>query len=160
MLNGAMLVWFSLTAASLLFVIWDSVTNAVTSWVQRLAWILVTAYTGPVVAFFYLLACRRPFPGSHDQFTRALWKQSVNSEMHCLAGDATGILIAALIVPTKSAVCRMRLMKRGCVSGGGRRIRFLTKPSSIWMDMCWKPRAPARKAWTWHITESGVIIRC
>lgn len=99
MLNGAMLVWFSLTAASLLFVIWDSVTNGVTSWVQRLAWILVTAYTGPVGAFFYLLACRRPFPGGHDQYTRALWKQSINSEMHCLAGDATGILVAALIVP-------------------------------------------------------------
>jgi hypothetical protein len=99
MLHGAILVWFTLTAASLLFVVWDSLTNGVTSWVQRLAWILVTAYTGPVGAFFYLLGCRRPFPGAHDRYTRALWKQSLNSEMHCLAGDATGILIAASIVP-------------------------------------------------------------
>jgi len=92
-------VWFVLTAGSLLFVVWDSLTNAPTSWVQRLAWILVVAYTGPVGLFMYLMACRRPFPGSHDAFTRAGWKQGVNSEMHCLAGDATGIIIAASIVP-------------------------------------------------------------
>ncbi len=99
MLEGAMLVWFSLTILSLAFVVWDSITNGVTSWVQRLAWILVTAYAGPVGLFLYLLACRRPFPGGHDRYTSAVWKQAVNSEMHCLAGDATGIMIAASIVP-------------------------------------------------------------
>ncbi|AWF82444.1 hypothetical protein BTJ40_17355 [Microbulbifer sp. A4B17] len=100
MLTGAMLVWFFLTCLSVTFVIWDSITNAPTSWVQRLAWILVVVYTGAIGLFFYLLTCRRPFPGGHDKFTKAAWKQSVNSEMHCLAGDATGILIAASIVPT------------------------------------------------------------
>ncbi|WP_029061904.1 DUF4396 domain-containing protein [Labrenzia sp. DG1229] len=98
MLQGAMIVWFLLTAASLVFVIWDSVFNGVTSWVQKLAWILVVAYTGPVGCFLYLMTCRRPFPGGHDDFTKMTWKQSVNSEMHCLAGDATGIVIAAVIV--------------------------------------------------------------
>ena len=99
MLQGAMLVWFALTAVSVAFIVWDSVTNGVTSWVQRLAWILVGAYTGPVGLVLYLLACRRPFPGGHDRYTAATWKQGVNSEMHCLAGDATGIVIAASIVP-------------------------------------------------------------
>src|SRR5690606_697372 len=99
MLSGAMLVWFLLTAGSLLVVVYDSLTNAPTSWVQRLAWILVVAYTGPVGLFVYLLTCRRPFAGGHDAFTRADWKQGVNSEMHCLAGDATGIIIAAAVVP-------------------------------------------------------------
>lgn len=99
MLDGAMLVWFVLTGASFAFVLWDSVFNGVTSWVQRIAWILVTAYTGPVGAFVYVLACRRPFPGGHDRYTAASWKQGVNSEMHCLAGDATGIIVAASIVP-------------------------------------------------------------
>lgn len=94
-----MVVWFVLSGASIVFVIWDSIYNGVTSWVQRVAWILVTAYTGPVGAFFYLLACRRPFPGGHDPFTAATWKQGLNSEMHCLAGDATGIVVAASIVP-------------------------------------------------------------
>lgn len=99
MLDGAMLVWFVLTVASVAFVVWDSLTNGVTSWVQRIAWILVTLYAGPVGAFFYLMACRRPFPGGHDAFTAPTWKQGLNSEMHCLAGDATGIIIAASIVP-------------------------------------------------------------
>jgi hypothetical protein len=89
-----------LTAGAVAFVVWDSVTNTPTSWVQQLAWILVTIYTGPIGAFVYLLACRSPGRGLHDLFTRALWKQGVNSEMHCLAGDATGIVIAAAIVPT------------------------------------------------------------
>lgn len=99
MLQGAMIVWFALTLASLAFVVWDSLFNGVTSWVQRLAWILVVAYTGPVGCFLYLLTCRRPFPGGHDRFTNKTWKQAVNSEMHCLAGDATGIVIAASVVP-------------------------------------------------------------
>lgn len=100
MLAGAMLVWFILNALSLAFVVWDSLTNAPTSWVQRAAWILVVVYTGVVGLVLYLLTCRRPFPGGHDEYTRATWKQGVNSEMHCLAGDATGIVIAAAIVPT------------------------------------------------------------
>jgi len=98
-LNGVLLLWFTLTAGALVFVIWDSITNTPTSWVQRLAWTLVAFYTGPIGLFVYFLACRSPGPGMHDAFTRALWKQGVNSEMHCLAGDATGIVIAAAIVP-------------------------------------------------------------
>lgn len=100
MLRGAMGVWFVLTGASVAFVVWDSLYNGVTSWVQRIAWILVTIYAGPVALVLYLLACRRPFPGGHDAFTRPTWKQALNSEMHCLAGDATGIAIAAGIVST------------------------------------------------------------
>ena len=99
MLDGAMIVWFGLTICSVIFVVADSVFNGVTSWVQRTAWILVTAYTGPVGLVFYLLACRRPLPGTHDAFTSATWKQALNSEMHCLAGDATGIVVAASILP-------------------------------------------------------------
>ena len=48
MLAGAMIVWFVLTAGAVLFVVADSLFNGVTSWVQRIAWILVTVYTGPV----------------------------------------------------------------------------------------------------------------
>lgn len=100
MLSGAMLVWFTLSAASVVFVICDSIVNGVTSWVQRIAWILVTLYAGPVGLFFYLMACRRPFPGAHDEYTKPLWKQAVNSEMHCLAGDATGVIAAAALLAT------------------------------------------------------------
>jgi len=97
MLAGAMIVWFTLTAGSLLFVVLDFHNTSV-SWVQKLAWGLVIAYTGPVGLVVYLLACRSPGPGLHDAFTKPLWKQSINSEMHCLAGDATGIIIAAAVL--------------------------------------------------------------
>jgi hypothetical protein len=98
MLDGVLLLWFILTGLSLIFVIWDGITNTPVSWVQKLAWILVTAYTGPVGLFLYMLACRNPGPRLHGVFTQPHWKQAVNSEMHCLAGDATGIILAAFVV--------------------------------------------------------------
>ena len=98
-LDGVIALWFVLTAGAVAFVVWDSATSTPTSWVQKLAWILVTFYTGPVGLFVYLLTCRSPGPGMHEAFTRASWKQGINSEMHCLAGDATGIVLAAAIVP-------------------------------------------------------------
>ena len=98
MIDGIVLLWFVLVAASLVFVIWDSLTTTPVSWVQKLAWILVVLYTGPVGLFVYLLACRSPGHGWHTAYTAAPWKQAVNSEMHCLAGDATGIILAAVIV--------------------------------------------------------------
>lgn len=93
-------LWFILSFLSFGFVLFDCVTNSPVSWVQKLAWLLVTLYTGPVGLFFYLLSCRRPIPGTHDLFTRATWKQALNSEMHCLAGDATGVLLAATLTTT------------------------------------------------------------
>ena len=95
---GILLLWYVLVTGSLIFAIYDSITNTPVSWVQKLAWILVIFYTGPVGLFLYLLACRSPGPGMHDAFTSTHWKQAVNSEMHCLAGDATGIVLAAIVV--------------------------------------------------------------
>ena len=92
-------IWFVLVGLSLLYVLYDALFRLPVSWVQKLAWILVVAYTGPVGLLVYGLSCRSPGPGQHDAYTRATWKQSVNSEMHCLAGDATGIFLAAAIVP-------------------------------------------------------------
>lgn len=99
MLAGAMLEWFALTTASTVFVIRDSCTNGVTSRVRRIAWILVPLHGGPVAPFFYLLACRRRFPGGHDACIRPPWKPAVNREMHGRAGDATGVIVAAAMVP-------------------------------------------------------------
>jgi hypothetical protein len=97
-LHGMLILWYALTAASLAFVIWDLFTNTPTLWVMKLAWILIILYTGPVGLILYLLACRQPMPVTHDQFISAHWKQSVGSMMHCVAGDATGIILAASVV--------------------------------------------------------------
>ena len=37
MLQGIVLLWFVLTAGAVVFVVWDSLTNTPTSWVQQLA---------------------------------------------------------------------------------------------------------------------------
>ncbi len=93
-----MCIWFFLTALSLAYVIWHNLTRNPVSWVQKLAWILVTAYCGPIGLIAYCLTCRQRKGLSHEESTKETWKQAANSEMHCLAGDATGIIFSAAIV--------------------------------------------------------------
>lgn len=93
-----MIIWFILVALSLIYVIWHNLTKNPVSWVQKLAWILVTAYTGPAGLLAYWYACRTQRGKTHEESTKMTWQQGVNSEMHCLAGDATGIIFSAAIV--------------------------------------------------------------
>lgn len=95
--GGVLLLWFILTGLSLIVLIHDLQTNTPTQWVMKLAWILIVLYTGPVGLIIFFLSCRQPLPGSHDDFIAAHWKQSVGSMMHCVAGDATGIILAAIV---------------------------------------------------------------
>jgi hypothetical protein len=57
----------------------------------------LTAYTGPVGAFLYVLGCREPLPGLHERYVAARWRQVLGSTMHCVAGDGIGILVGAVI---------------------------------------------------------------
>jgi Domain of unknown function (DUF4396) len=91
-------IWFILTGLSFAYVTWHNLTRNPVSWVQKLAWILVTAYTGPVGLLAYWVSCRTRKGQTHDESTNKTWQQSVNSEMHCLAGDATGIILSAIVV--------------------------------------------------------------
>jgi hypothetical protein len=54
-------------------------------------------YAGPIAAALYVLSCQEPAPYRHEVFIVPLWKQALGSTIHCLAGDATGIIIAAAI---------------------------------------------------------------
>jgi hypothetical protein len=96
-IEGILLLWFVMVGLSLAFVSYD-VRVAPIDWVQKLGWILVVAYTGPLGLFFYLLTCKSPGKGLHAIYTKPTWKQSINSEVHCLAGDATGIIFAAIVL--------------------------------------------------------------
>jgi len=97
MLEGIFVLWFLLVFFSLAYTAY-SVRLAPISWVQKLGWMLVVAYAGPFGLFFYMIACRSPGEGMHAAYTEAHWKQSINSEVHCLAGDATGIILAAIVM--------------------------------------------------------------
>lgn len=96
MLDGIVWLWFGLTAASLLFVTID-IRSTPESPVLKWGFILMTAYTGPIGAFLYVLGCREPLPGSHERYVSAHWRQALGSTMHCVAGDGVGILVGAVI---------------------------------------------------------------
>jgi len=92
---GLLWLWFSLTLISALYVAWDLFTRTPEMKVMKWGWVLVTLYTGPVGLLIYWFSCREPSPGTHEQFIAPLWKQAVGSTIHCAAGDATGIIVAA-----------------------------------------------------------------
>jgi hypothetical protein len=97
-IDVVLLGWFTLTLVSVIYVAWDNFVrknpeNTVIKW----AWVLTALYTGPVALAFYILADKEPRPGEHEQFIQPMWKQALGSTLHCVAGDATGVIIAATI---------------------------------------------------------------
>ena len=96
-IDAILFVWFVLTALSVIYVAWDTFTNNPEMTVMKWGWILVTLYLGPVCLFLYIMSCKEPAPGTHEEFINPLWKQALGSAIHCVAGDATGIIVAATI---------------------------------------------------------------
>lgn len=93
----ALVVWFTLATLSTAYVAWDQFRNNPEPRVMKWGFILVTLYMGPIGLLLYVLADKEPRPGEHEAFTRPLWKQGVGSTIHCVAGDATGIILAAAV---------------------------------------------------------------
>jgi len=98
MLDGMLVLWTVLTVLSFAFIVYDLIVNTPEAGVMKVGWALVVLYTGPIGLFFYFMTCREPMPGTHEKFIDSLWKQAAGSEVHCLAGDATGIIIAAIVL--------------------------------------------------------------
>ena len=96
MLSGVILTWFVLTAISVAFVAID-IRSTPESPVLKWGFVLVTLFTGPVGAMLYVLGCREPLAGMHEQYVAAQWRQTLGSTMHCVAGDGIGILAGAVI---------------------------------------------------------------
>jgi manganese oxidase len=59
--------------------------------------VLTSLYMGPVALALYVLADKEPRPGEHEVFIRPMWKQALGSTLHCVAGDATGVIVAATV---------------------------------------------------------------
>jgi hypothetical protein len=95
-----LLVWFSLTLISVAYVAYDAFTKNPEMTVMKWGWILVTLYLGVIGLVLYVLSCKEPGPGLHEEFVRPLWKQGMGSVIHCAAGDATGIIVAAAVTAT------------------------------------------------------------
>ncbi len=96
LIDGVMLLWFALTALSVVFVAVDirsTPENPVLKW----GFVLITLYSGPFGAFLYVLGCREPLPGLHERYVAVRWRQVLGSTMHCVAGDGVGIVAGAVI---------------------------------------------------------------
>jgi hypothetical protein len=100
LIDTVLIVWFSLTVLSVVYVAWDAFTSNPELTVMKWGWLLVTLYTGVIGAALYILSCKEPAPMQHEEFVKPLWKQTLGSTIHCLAGDATGIIVAAAITMT------------------------------------------------------------
>jgi hypothetical protein len=97
MLGGAMILWWTLTLPSFLFVTVDIWRTTPESTVLKWAFVILTAFTGPLGAFLYVLGCREPLRGSHAEYIAVRWRQVLGSTMHCAAGDGIGIIVGAAI---------------------------------------------------------------
>ncbi len=92
-----LIAWFVLAAGCAAYVAFDQFNGNPEPTVMKWGFILVTLYMGPFGLLLYVLADKEPRPGEHEQFTSPLWKQGVGSTIHCVAGDATGIILAATV---------------------------------------------------------------
>jgi len=92
-----LIAWFVLAGASTAYVAIDQFRNNPEPTVMKWGFILLTLYMGPFGLLLYVLADKEPRPGEHEEFTSPIWKQGVGSTVHCLAGDATGIILAATV---------------------------------------------------------------
>jgi manganese oxidase len=92
-----LVAWFLIASASTGYVAWDQFRNNPEPVVMKWGFILVTLYLGPLGLLLYVLADKEPRPGEHEQFVQPLWKQGVGSTIHCVAGDATGIILGAAV---------------------------------------------------------------
>ena len=96
MLDAVMMIWFTLTAVSVVFVALDihhTPENPVLKW----GFILLTLYAGPFALLLYVFGCRKRGAAEHAKFVSARWRQVLGSTMHCVAGDGVGILAGAVI---------------------------------------------------------------
>jgi hypothetical protein len=87
--------WLSIAVSSAAYVAFDQFRNNPEARVMKWGFVLVTLYMGPIGLLLYVMADKEPAPGTHERFVMPLWKQGVGSTVHCIAGDATGIIIAA-----------------------------------------------------------------
>lgn len=94
-------VWFALTAVAVACVAYDQFKadprqkeSSLAMKTMRWGWVLITLYTGVFALIAYWLLHRT---SADDMPEPPLWKQTVESTIHCVAGDATGILIATVV---------------------------------------------------------------
>src|SRR5438046_10519824 len=96
-IDFVLIVWFALALLSTAYVAYDQFARNPEAAVMKWGFVLITLYMGPLGLLLYVMADKEPAPGTHEAFIKPLWKQSVGSTIHCCAGDATAISVAAAL---------------------------------------------------------------
>jgi hypothetical protein len=103
LLDGVLWVWFALTALCVVYVAYNQFKggpeqkqDSLAMKTMRWGWVLVTLYAGPFGFIAYWIMDRAPSRETLVPPEPPLWEQTVESTIHCMAGDGTGILIAAV----------------------------------------------------------------
>lgn len=99
LINIVLWVWFALTALAVAYVAQDQFKGgpeekSLAMKTMRWGWVLLTLYTGVFALVIYWLLHRAYVRKTPEP---SLWEQSVESTIHCVAGDASGILLAAVV---------------------------------------------------------------
>ena len=97
-IDAFVLAWLTIAVCCAAYVAWDQFRGNPEPVVMKWGFVLVTLYMGPIGLLLYVMADKEPRPGAHEEFIKPLWKQGVGSTVHCVAGDATGIIVAAVVV--------------------------------------------------------------
>ena len=79
MFSGIILTWFVLTALSVVFVAID-IRSTPESPVLKWGFVIVTLFTGPIGAMLYVLGCREPLAGTHEQYVVA--QMAASARLH------------------------------------------------------------------------------
>ena len=87
--------WLIVAVLSAIYVAYDQFRNNPEAPIMKWGFVLVTLYMGPIGLVLYVMTDKEPAAGTHEKFIQPLWKQGVGSTVHCAAGDATGIILAA-----------------------------------------------------------------
>jgi hypothetical protein len=88
MLDGVMLLWWILTIPSFLFVIIDVWRTTPESAVLKWAFAILTAFTGPLGAFFYVLGLANRLAAATNNMSRSVGAKC--SGRRCTVSPATG----------------------------------------------------------------------
>src|SRR5947208_4074809 len=95
-IDAFVLAWLITAVCCAAYVAWDQFRHNPEPVVMKWGFVLVTLYMGPIGLLLYVMADKEPRHGEHEEFIKPLWKQGAGSTIHCVAGDATGIILAAV----------------------------------------------------------------
>lgn len=94
-----LIIWFVSAFLAALWVAYDMIGNQPKIMpVIKIAWVLIVLYLGVIGLALYIFSCRVRPDQDHNEFVVPMWKRALGSTIHCVSGDALGILIVAIIV--------------------------------------------------------------